>query len=157
MHLKPSLVASAIFGCGFALAWLVKPAPTVGRVESVPPRTREDHSDRPPLATKPAAAALQRLQAAGYNSEEREAVLASLSPEEFPALLAEFKERAGIYELDREEKELFDELVKAWYAKAPETALAWLHNLPKPDDQERALGAIVDLSLIHISEPTRPY
>ena len=95
MHLKPSLVASAIFGCGFALAWLVKPAPTVGRVESVPPRTREDRSDRPPLATEPAAAALQRLQAAGYNSEEREAVLASLSPEEFPALLAEFKGRAG--------------------------------------------------------------
>ena len=144
MHLKPSLAAVAIFGCGFALAWLVKPAPTVGRVESAPPQTREDRSDRPPLATKPAAAALQRLQAAGYNREEREAVLASLSPEEFPALLAEFKECVGIYELNYEEKDLFDELVKAWYAKAPETALAWLHNLPKPDDQERALGAIVD-------------
>jgi len=144
MHLKPSLVASAIFGCGFALAWLVKPAPTVGRVETAPPRTREDGSDRPPLATKPAAAALQRLQEEGYTREKREAVLASLSPAEIPAMLAEVKERGGLYQLNYEDKELFDELVRAWYAKAPETALAWLHNLPKPDDQDRVLGAIVD-------------
>jgi len=75
MHLKPSLAAVAIFGCGFALAWLVKPAPMVGRVETALPRTREDRSDRPPLATKPAAAALQRLQ--GSSKEELEAALAN--------------------------------------------------------------------------------
>lgn len=149
MLFRHSLTAASIFGCGFALAWLAKPSPKIAESTLSPLWTREERPDRPlntakATATSPSAAALQRLLEAGYDAEKRDAVIASLNPEEIPELLAELRGQASVYELSHEETEQFEAIVQAWYAKAPTAALTWLHALPKSDDRERLLGIIVD-------------
>lgn len=76
--------------------------------------------------------------------EKREALIAGLGPAEFPALLAEMDDKAGLSGLDSPGANQLRQLFKAWHAKAPEAALAWLRALPKPGDRHRLLWDIVD-------------
>lgn len=65
-------------------------------------------------------------------------------PAEFPDLLAEMDDKAGLSGLDNPGDNQLRQLFNAWDAKAPEAALAWLRALPKPEDRHRLLWDIVD-------------
>lgn len=68
-------------------------------------------------------------------SARREALLAGLGPAEFPALLAEMDDMAGLSGLDNPGENQLRLLFKAWHAKAPDAALTWLNALPKSEDR----------------------
>lgn len=145
--MKPILpIATTLaFLAGFAIAWLAKPVTARVTDELIPaPRMRAErsaHATHHPASAKPAEF-FQRMQEAGSNKSKRDAVLAAVTLAEIPGLLADFQARAGVSGLGGQEMIQFHELVKTWYAKAPEVALAWLHGLSKPRDRELLLEQI---------------
>ena len=135
---------------GFIMAWQLKPA--VGNPESaadIPLRTR---MERRPTTThplgKPAPSAFslrwEELEDDEDGEQKREGLLAALSADDFPQLLAEISGKAGLTGLGYEENEQLEEVFKVWHAKAPEAALGWLRSLPKAEDREGLLHAIVE-------------
>lgn len=135
---------------GFIIAWQVKP--TAGNVSSdstSPLETRvkqRSASIRPPGRFAPSEFS-RRWQEAdeGDDSEQKRGeLLADLGPAEFPVLLAEMLAKAGLSGLDNPGDNQLRELFKAWHAKAPEAALAWMRDLSKPEDRLRLLWEIVN-------------
>lgn len=135
---------------GFVIAWQVKP--TAGNSSSDPASPLQTRVERRSAGARP----MGRLAPSEFSqhwqetSEEEdseakhEALLAGLGPAEFPALLAEIDDKAGLSGLDNPGDNQLRELFKAWHAIAPEAALAWLRALPKPEDRHRLLWEIVD-------------
>lgn len=135
---------------GFILAWQLKPADGNSESAAVTPlRTRVERSMTTPHPLgKPAPSAFSRqweeADQTDDTEEKRKALLAALGSDEFPALLAEVREKAGMLEPDYDEVEQIQELVHAWHRKTPEAALAWLRALPNAKDRVSLLENIVE-------------
>ena len=146
------ILAGAVVG--FITAWQLKPA--VGNPESAadsPLRTRvERRPTTPHPLGKPAPSAFSlRWEELGNDDdceEKREALLANLGPAEFPALLAEMADNAGLSGLGNSEDDQLSQLFIAWFGKAPDDALVWMRQLHKASDRQRLLCEIVN----HIAE-----
>lgn len=152
MKLLPLVSASIFAGvlAGFSIAWNMKPA--AGHFPLDPASPVQTRVERRPVSSRsPGRAApsefSQRWKEVENDDnldEKRKALLAALDPSEFPALMAEMDDKAGLSGLDYVANEQLDELFKAWHAKAPEAALAWLRALPKAEDRVNLLGVIVE-------------
>lgn len=135
---------------GFIIAWQVKPiVVTLSSDPAMPLQTKvERHlSSSHPPGRFALSEFSQRWQEANEDEEgeQKQAVLlAGLDSAEFPGLLAEMSDIAGLSGLDNPGHNQLRQLVKAWHAKAPEAAMAWLRTLPKALDRQGLLCAIVD-------------
>ena len=135
---------------GVIIAWQVKP--TVGNASSHVASTLQTRVEWRSASTRPTgrftpsqfSRSWQETDDDEDSEKKREALLAGLGPAEFPALLAEMDDKAGLSGLDNPGDNQLRQLFKAWHAKAPEAALAWLRALPKPEDRHRLLWDIVD-------------
>lgn len=145
IQMKAPLSAIAIFLAGFGIAWWVKPDAASAGIAATPPRTRAERPTRNP-STKPTTDAFfQRVKEAEYDEDKRKAALDELPPTEIPTVLAELLSRTGVYGLDHRDHELFEELIPAWHAKAPDAALAWVQALKNKTARNIQLGVIAKL------------
>jgi hypothetical protein len=135
---------------GFIIAWQVKPTAENSSSDSASPlqtRVERRSAGARPIGRFAPSEFSQRWQEMCDEEDveaKREALLASLGPAEFPALLAEMDDKAGLSGLDNPGENQLRLLFKAWHAKAPDAALTWLRALPKPEDRHRLLWDIVD-------------
>lgn len=142
------VVAGAL--AGFSIAWHLKPSGSDFASDSVSPL--QARVDRRPVSSRPLGRAApsafsqqwEELENDEDGKEKREALLAGLGPEEFPALMAEMDDKAGLSGLDNPGDNQLRDLFNAWFRKAPDVALAWLRALPKAKDRQRLLYGIVD-------------
>lgn len=154
---------------GFSIAWQVKPAVMVATAEVAPPqRTRAGRQEgaygaRPAAGKSAASAYSQRWQRPVVDSAalfafsrrwddtgqedsggRKEALCATLGPNEFPPLIAGICANAGLSGLDGHRYDQLRALFKAWHAKAPETALAWWRTLPEDEFSQELFGKVAE-------------
>lgn len=135
------------FALGFGVAWSVKPDTAASGSEASTAGPRK-HS-RPMAGTAGRngeyRAVLSDMREHRLNSVKLNSALDQLDLEELPDLLAALAARAGVSGLDMEDKSVFEKILKHWYKKNPDAALAWVLALESEQDQRSMLRNFLEL------------
>ena len=147
--MKPVVYITVGIFLGFSIAWLIKQEKAVGGSIIASQRTGREH----PLRTSVPARALtdhaaadffKRMQEAGVDQEQRNALFTQIPDGEIPALLANLQKHAGFYGLKGNDKDALRGLLTTWYLQSPAAAQAWLQCVGDDGQLNKLVGGIAE-------------
>lgn len=147
MSARALWITAAAFVLGFASAWVAKPAESSAAGASVPP-ARVTRAPRVRPASKPADGRaqemLRKFADAKDDPAKQAATLSEAADGDFPAMIRELAQRAGLTGMEYADQDLLEKLVIGWYSKDPDGALDWVLALQKPKDRKNFLLKVID-------------